>query len=150
MKRLEVGVGLFKLLLLGFVVASTAGLSYWQDGTPGPRFFPIWVAAVGGIAALHLIYMAWADTREREVDWPDMSGAIRGILIYVFLWGVVLLAPYIGFITAAGLFSLFFLIPLMRVRLLPSLLTTVVIVTLLHVLFIRLLELQLPIGPLGF
>lgn len=150
MKRLEIGVGLANLLLFALVVLSTAALSYWKDGAPGARFFPVWVAVVGAIAAIHLIYIAWIDTRDRKVDWPDLNGAIRGIFIYGCLWGVVLAAPRFGFVTAAGTFSLLFLIALMRMRLLPSLLTTAIIAMLLHVLFIKLLELQLPVGSLGF
>lgn len=150
MKRMEIGVSLLLALLFMLVIFSTAGMTYWSEATPGPSFFPLWISGIGIVLAGVVIWLSWSDPRERELDWPDLQGTIRVGLIYLATWLVVASALYIGFLVSATLFCLVFLLGLMRAKLLPSLITTIIIIAILRILFVGVLDLQLPKGPLGF
>lgn len=150
MKQLEIGVSVALAFLFLLVILSTAHLSYWSEATPGARFFPLWISLLGILLAGFVAWLAWKNPKQRSIDWPDREGAIRIGLIYLSVWFVVLSAPYLGFLTSATIFCLVFLLGLMRARVVPSIITTVVVIAIVRVLFVGVLDVQLPTGPFGF
>jgi hypothetical protein len=119
-----------------------------RDGWLGARLMP---ALVGGV--LVLIGLAHTTEPSAPVAWPDAAGAGRVVALLALLALYVALLPWLGFLLATLLFTLFTL-PIVR-SLGPtswarSLATAAAIAVASHVVFKHWLGMPLPVGPLGF
>lgn len=150
MRGLELIVGAIMIGVFAVMIISTAGLVYWQAQTPGPAFAPFWVAVVGIGLCLLMAGESWSTQKARSVAWPSRPGAIRLVLIAISLWAVIFLAPIVGFVAAAGLFCLVFTTVIMQSPWIPGLVTTFIVVALLKFVFVMSLDVELPVGAIGF
>lgn len=151
MKRLDQITGLAMLALAAVLWLGTEGLATWQGPAPGPRFMPLLLAVLGSLLGIVLIVDTLRRTvPEPEIDWPDTAGRIRVAGIVLAIVGYVAVAPYLGFVLGAALFSLVMLVVVMRQPVMPSVVTAVVVGGLIHLVFVFWLAIALPRGVFGF
>jgi putative tricarboxylic transport membrane protein len=149
MKTIDVAPAAMMLGISAVVLAGTRELPYWADFTPGPAFFPRWIAGAGVLLSLILLVQAWRAGSAARPEWPERAGAIRVLLTTGGLILCVPLAPYLGFVATTVVFMVGMMVGILRRRLLPSLLTAVGTGGLIYVVFIWWLKVALPAGPLG-
>jgi putative tricarboxylic transport membrane protein len=140
------------LIALGAYVAWEAWeWPYLTKDGPGPGFFPLWIGILLVGLAVLLIVLQVADVAARKpvekTNWAGTRPALVG-------WGALLVAALLlepaGFVAS----YLFLSIVLLRVSFRRSwsstALVSVVSVACFWGLFVKLLEVRLPVGPWGF
>jgi hypothetical protein len=138
------------LTLLGFVVlvAATRITGGMEERLP-PRTIPYVVGGAVLIGGLALILEAWRYRGpEMAVDWPKWSGMLRNIVTVGALVAYVGLLDALGTLLATTLFVGGLIWYLRRSGPLSALFIGVTCGLMLHFLFIRYLELSLPLGAL--
>ena len=126
----------------------TSGLKYWDNVTPGARFLPLWLAGTGAILGILLFAALMRGGDGGVTDLPDRSGLMRAALTVSAMALFALAVPFVGMVPLAGLFMLFMLLAVLRQRVVPSLITTAIVVVGLKLIFVRWLAVPLP-APLG-
>jgi hypothetical protein len=148
MRPIEAIPGLFMLVVAAALIFGTAGLSFWDGPTPGARFFPALLAAVGTIVALALLWAQARGIETVETDFPARPGALRVAGTALALAALAAGAPLVGFVPALALFVAVVLLGVLRQGPLPSLATAAIVAGFVHVVFVRWLAVPLP-APLG-
>jgi hypothetical protein len=149
MRLLETVPALFMIAASLAAILGTAGLAVWDGFTPGARFFPLIVGSTGLVLAALLLWQQWRGTDTERADVPDSAAVARVGLTVFGLVGLAAGAPRVGLVPMLAVFVLFILLAVLRQRVLPSLLTTAVVVGGVHVVFVRWLSVPLP-APFGF
>jgi hypothetical protein len=149
MKTADIISAVVMLVLSGVVFMATRDLPFWGVFAPGWAFAPFWVAATGAVLSIALFVGALRRQTSPPVDWPDGRGLKRVVLAAAGLWAVVVLAPILGLMATAVLFMLFLLLVVVRRRLLPSLLTTGITISIVYGVFAAWLGIAFPKGMLG-
>ncbi len=142
----------FALVMLGAatLVAAmqiTGGMGM-EDRLP-PRTLPVLVGSGVLIGGLLLMWQAW---RYRgpvvPVAWPSRSGMLRNLVTMGSLIAYVALLEFVGTLIATALFVAGLIWYLRRGGPVSALAIGLISGLTLHYLFIRYLELSLPLGPL--
>lgn len=140
------------LIVLGAYVAWEAW--EWQyltkDG-PGPGFFPLWIGILlVGLAALLIITQvadALAGKLAEKTNWAGTRPALLG-------WGALLVAAVLlepaGFVASYLFLSVVLLRVVFRRPWTSTVLVSAVSTACFWGLFVKLLEVRLPVGPWGF
>ncbi len=139
------------LALLGLVAAwASTSIDEGAGGHLHPRTFPmligILLSAGGGALA---VSAAASKTAGKPIDWPDSKGwklwliALAGLVLFVGL------SLPLGFLVCSFLFVSAFIRYFGRYRLPVALAWGAGVTLFIYVVFIRLLDLTLPLGPLG-
>ncbi len=140
------------LALLGIAVLAastqiTGGMGM-EDRLP-PRTLPY---LVGGAVLLGGLALAWEAWRyrgpEMAVGWPTRSGMLRNVVTMAALVAYVALLDVVGTLIATTLFVAGLIWYLRRGGLVSALVIGILSGLTLHFVFIRYLELSLPLGPL--
>lgn len=131
------------------IFVGTAGLKYWDNVTPGARFLPIWLSGAGMLLGILLLVSLRRGGDGGVLDLPDRVGLRRAVMALASMAIFVVLAPMLGMVPVAGLFMLFMLLAVLGQRLVPSLVTTAIVVFGLKFIFAYGLSVPLP-APLGF
>ncbi len=140
------------LALLGAVVLAastqiTGGMGM-EDRLP-PRTLPY---LVGGAVLLGGLALAWEAWRyrgpEMSVNWPTRSGMLRNVVTMTALVAYVALLEVVGTFIATTLFVAGLIWFLRRGGLVSAIIIGILSGATLHFVFIRYLELSLPLGPL--
>jgi putative tricarboxylic transport membrane protein len=140
------------VVILGLSAAiffEARGLEYYGETTPGPAFFPLWLAAGGIVLAILQVAEARRAGDDSTPEWPERSVLVRVAMTVFGLAALVLLAPILGMMPCVALFMAFLLLVVLRRPLWPSLATLAVTVLLIHLLFVRWLAVPLPTSSLG-
>jgi putative tricarboxylic transport membrane protein len=138
------------MIVLSLVTALGVGhLDYWSDYTPGPAFAPYWIAASGLVLSFVLLVQTKLSGRSEKPEWPDRAGAIRILWTLLGLVFILTFSPYLGMITSILIFILFVLLVILRRKIIPSLITTLITMALIYGVFVRWLKVSLPTGPFG-
>jgi putative tricarboxylic transport membrane protein len=146
----DMASGVF-LLLLGLVVVVAA---FQIKGAPDvqmqPRTLPLILGCIIGVAGAALTIRAWLYRGPaRIVPWPDRAGILRvGVTMAALIVFLFLLEP-LGMPLGSSLLVGFLVWYLGRYRPLSALLLGLVTGGIIYVVFIHLLQLSFPIGPLG-
>lgn len=139
--------------LTWILVGAAAATLSWRIGLTGPYgpdsgLFPfvsgLFVAA-GGVALMLARSHATAD-----LEWPDFAGWTRILGVIGALAFMALAIPYLGFAIASLVTMIILLRTVEPGSWLSTLVLAVVSVAATLALFVGLLDLQLPRGPLGF
>lgn len=147
MTRADTGIGAgLAIAFLAFLISST-GLLYERDLVPGPGFAPFWVGVVGTALSL---YVAARGLRAGPAPRFERAGLIRIASAILGLVTAAALAERIGFIVAMTLYLAFVTLAVERMRPVPALVATLGTMGLVYVVFVRLLAVPFPMGPLGF
>ena len=126
------------------VAFGTADLRYWDGTTPGPRFFPTWLAGAALLLGVLLLVPQRRGSDAGSLDLPDRSGALRVGLIFAGMVALPLATPVIGMVPAVAILMAFLLIVVLRRPLVPSLVTTAIVGIGTEAIFVRWLGVPLP------
>ena len=149
MRGVNIAAALIFLALSAVTVIGTWDLAYWSDFAPGPAFAPVWVAAAGALLALLLLGRELRSPSKEPAGLPERFAWARVVMTIAALWAALALAPWLGFVAAVALLTLFVLLAIERRRLLPSLVVTALTTALVHGVFVAWLNVALPKGLLG-
>ena len=138
------------LTLLGFVVLVAAlQITGGMEERLPPRTLPYVIGVAVLIGGLGLIWEAWRyQGPEMPVSWPSRSGMLRNVVTMIALIAYVALLAVLGTLLATTLFVGGLVWYLRRSGPLSALIIGVASGLTLHFLFIRYLELSLPLGVL--
>ena len=146
----DIAVGFF-LALLGFV-AILAALKI--QGSAEVRLHPGTLPYILGWtllgAGLLLAGEAWRfRERDRPIQWPDTLGTLRVLVTLGSLTVYLALMFPLGMPLSTFVFMVFLVWYLGRYRVVTAVLIALASAASVYLLFIRLLELPFPVGPLG-
>ncbi len=146
----DIASGIFLSLLGVFVVWAALGIKGAPDMRMHPRTLPLILGWTVGIAGGVLAFRAWRFRgAARIVSWPDRVGTLRvGVTLaalVIFLFRVEPLGMPLG----SGLLVGFLVWYLGGHRLIFAGLLGLATGGVIYAVFIRLLQLSFPIGPLG-
>ncbi len=149
MKRMSAGVwaGLVVLAVALVFFFSSLPYAYTSEYGPGPGMFPRWISVLLVVLAVLYIAASWKGAQAAG----RMPGAkeIRNILFIVIAMALfVLLLPIFGFTVCATLFL--FALLFKAYKWFVGLAISVGATAVLYLLFAVLLDVRLPVGPLGF
>jgi hypothetical protein len=155
MSRADIATGL--LLAAGFALAlwEASSFQYGTEFAPGPGFAPVWLSAIGLLVSLTIALIAFRATRGRppseEDSRPvDKPGAIRVAATLAGLGAMIVITPWLGLVPSILLFLLFLTLGVQRLPAVTALGASLATVVFVYVVFVRLLEVPIPVGPLGF
>jgi len=148
----DIAAGIFLAVLgLTAVVAST-GIHEGAGGQLHPRTFPMILGGLlvigGGLLALHAALAKTCDGK--TIAWPDRNGwkllaiAMAGLVFYVVV------SQTLGFLVSALLFVPWFIRYFGRYSHPVAWSCGLGIALFIYLVFVRLLQLTLPVGPLSF
>jgi hypothetical protein len=146
----DMASGIF-LALLGLVVVLAA---FQIKGAPDvrmqPRTLPLILGCAVGVAGLALALRAWRyQGPVRTVPWPDRSGLLRVLTTLATLAVFLFLVEPLGMPLGSGLLVSFLVWYLGGYRPIYAGLLGLATGGMVYGVFIRLLQLSFPIGPLG-
>jgi hypothetical protein len=135
---------IFMICLAAGVLLGTSGLKLWDGFTPGPRFFPAWLAGASVVLSGLLLLTQKLGTDGAKLDLPEPGGVGRVLAILAGLIVMALILQTTGMVPALALFMLFLLVAVLRAPLVPSILTTAIVTVGIELLFVRWLGVPLP------
>lgn len=149
MRRVDIGVGVFFVLLGAFALTQSLQLELWQrGGIPGPGMFPA-VLSSGLIVLGALVVIS--RVRGNPADFPAFEILSRDELrrvgvVAVGLTVSVVLLPFAGYFLSTLALVAFLIYGVERLRSWRALLTVVAMPTAFFLLFVVLLHVRLPGG----
>ncbi len=149
LKRADMAVGIFVALFGIFILLASISITGGVAARLPPRTFPVVIGCLLLVCGAALAIKSWTLKDEGpRVEWPDKTG-FRTIVIVLFaLACYIALVDRIGMPIATFLYTAFSIWFLNRKRWCVALIIGVISGLLLHYLFIRVLGLSLPMGPL--
>jgi len=140
--------GLFLAGLGAYIVHQALGWEYKGEAGPGPGFFPVWYG--GAMIVLSLLLVAGAVLKHvpgtgNGPDWPNLR---RVGLTWLALVVSILLMDVLGFELSFGLLIWFIVAVMFKQPQRTALSLAVGGALGFHLLFVRALELTLPVGLL--
>ncbi|MBX3537047.1 MAG: tripartite tricarboxylate transporter TctB family protein [Chelatococcus sp.] len=132
-----------------YIISRASTWDYMTTNGPGPGFFPLWygicIVALSLALVGHALFKGISETHE-PIDWRGVGRAIVTWLAFVI---ATALMPYLGFVIAFTLLCLCLIHIVFRQPLLRAIVASVAITAVFKLIFVVLLQLDLPIGPLG-
>jgi putative tricarboxylic transport membrane protein len=129
-------------------------LQLWSATTgPGSGFLPFIAGALVALIGVALLVRAWARRRRdgpATPFWEDAAGRNRVGLVVITLCVMAYLMPILGFLLAAILVMTFLLGLTRQTRLAAAIVLSLLSTLSIYWLFASLLQVRLPLGPLGF
>jgi hypothetical protein len=156
MSRADVFAGL--LLAAGFSASlwEASSFQYGTEFAPGPGFAPVWLSAIGIALSLLIALNAFNATRRPRhsksegSDRLDRAGLLRvGATLAGFV-AMLAIAPWLGLVPSILIFLLFLTLYVQRLSVLTGIGASSATVLFVYVVFVRLLDVPIPRGPLGF
>jgi putative tricarboxylic transport membrane protein len=140
------------LIALGlFVVRQSLGWEYMTRDGPGPGFFPMWIGiALVVLPALYMATHVFDVKRGEAVHRTDWSGTRAVMLGWAAFMLIIVLIKPIGFIGALVVMMLIYVRLVFGRSLLAAIAVAVGSSLAFWGLFVKLLNLRLPVGPWGF
>jgi putative tricarboxylic transport membrane protein len=146
----DIASGILLILLSVVVIAAALQIKGAPDVRMQPRTLPLILGWTVGIAGGVLALRAWRYRGPaRSVAWPDGEGARRIGVTLAGLAAFLVCIPPLGFPIGAGLLVTFLTWYLGRYKVVYPVLLGLATSATIYVVFIRLLELSFPVGPLG-
>jgi putative tricarboxylic transport membrane protein len=140
------------LIALGIMIVQQArGWVYLTPDGPGPGFFPLWIggfiivlAAVVALRHLHAVY------RGRPVERANWKGAVQVLVGWAGVAVSIALLMPLGFTLSFLLLVFFMVMVIFRRSFVAALSVGTGAALAFWLLFVKLLQVQLPAGPWGF
>ena len=156
MTRADVFAGLLLALGFGAALWEASSFQYGTEFAPGPGFAPVWLSAIGIALSLLIAFNAFKAVRapQPETDLPpeaiDKSGLRRVGATLAGLVAMMVIASWLGLVPAILAFLLFLTLYVQRLSVVTAIAASVGTVAFVYVVFVRLLDVAIPSGPLGF
>jgi putative tricarboxylic transport membrane protein len=156
MTRADIFAGL--LLAVGFSAClwEASSFQYGSEFAPGPGFAPVWLSAIGIVLSLAIALHAFQVTRHRERSTGegahalDKTGLRRMGASLAGLAAMLAIVPWLGLVLSIWVFLLFLTLYVQRLSVLTAVAASTGTVFFVYVVFVRLLDVPIPAGPLGF
>ena len=147
----QVAAAIFFVAAGAVALYAWLNLQYYTRLGPGPGFFPFWLAVGTALLALRMFYTATFKGREPLPDdfWPSRLGWIRIVAILASLWAAAISMEPLGFRLTMLIFLAFLMLVLARRGVLLSRAIAAVGSFGVYHLFVKGLQIVLPVGPLG-
>ncbi len=145
-------VAAFLLIALGaFVLRQALDWPYLTADGPGPGFFPLWIGiCIIALAAVLVVVQVVHAVGRSPIPAVKWSGSGRVLLGWVGLMISIALLQPAGFVVSFLLLTMFLVMAIFRRRFLAALTLGVAASAGFWLLFVKLLQVQLPAGPWGF
>jgi putative tricarboxylic transport membrane protein len=147
MRPAEAVPSVFLITVSVLVLVGSANLTYWADITPGPRFFPVWIAGISIVLSVALLLQLRRGTDTGVTELPDRSAFVRIALTIAAMAAFAIAAPLVGMVVAVVAFMLFILIGVLRQRAHSSAIAAAIIAGAIELIFVRTLKIALPSTP---
>jgi len=147
MRPVEAVPSVFLITVSVLVLVGSANLIYWADITPGPRFFPVWIAGISIVLSVALLLQLRRGTDTGVTELPDRSAFVRIALTIAAMAAFAIAAPLVGMVVAVVAFMLFILIGVLRQRAHSSAIAAAIIAGAIELIFVRTLKIALPSTP---
>jgi putative tricarboxylic transport membrane protein len=140
------------LIALGAYVAWEAWeWPYMTKDGPGPGFFPLWIGILlVGLAALLIVLQVADASAGKPVEKTNWAGTRPALVGWGALGVAALLLEPAGFVASYLFLSVVLLRVIFRRSWASTVLVSVVSTACFWGLFVKLLEVRLPVGPWGF
>lgn len=154
MGRADIFAGL--LLAAGFALAlwEASSFQYGTEFAPGPGFAPVWLSAIGVAVSLLIALNAFKGARnparKEDAGVKHAPALVRVAATLAGLVAMVIIADWLGLVSAILLFLLFLTLGVLRLHTLTAIGASAGTALFVYVVFVRLLEVPVPSGPLGF
>jgi putative tricarboxylic transport membrane protein len=156
MNRTDVVAGL--LLAAGFAAClwDASSFQYGTEFAPGPGFAPVWLSAIGMGLSLAIALIAFRARRRREAPSSDhaepidKAGRLHVLATLLGLVTMVAIAPWLGLIPSILLFLLFLTLYVQRLSVVTGIAASAGTVLFVYIVFVHLLDVPIPSGPLRF
>jgi hypothetical protein len=154
MTRVDVIAGLLLAAGFGAVLWEASSFQYGTEFAPGPGFAPVWISVVGIILSLLIAGTALRSLRRGEhsavgADMLDGAGVLRVGATLLGLIVMLSIVSWLGFVLSILVFLLFLTLGVQRLPVLVGIATSIVTVFFIYVVFVFLLGVPVPTGPLG-
>jgi hypothetical protein len=155
MRREDIVVGLVLAAIFGAALWEASTFQYSTEFAPGPGFAPVWLSAIGFVLALCIVAGGWRAARasrpaQEAGDKLEAGGLGRVAATVGGLVVMLMLVPYLGYATAVLAFLLFLTFAVQRLRPVVAVAASLMTVGFVYLVFVRLLGVPMPVGPLGF
>ena len=155
MTRADVYAGLLLAVVFSAALWEAWSFQYGTEFAPGPGFAPVWLSVIGIALALLIAFNAFKATRQsapsaERAEPLDRTGLSRVGATLIGLVAMMALASWLGLVPAILLFLLFLTLYVQRLSIFAGVAASVGTVVFVYVVFVRLLDVPIPKGPLGF
>jgi hypothetical protein len=156
MKRTNLVAGLLFAAVFGACLWDAASFQYGTEFAPGPGFAPVWLSAIGIALSLLIAFYPSTDaagsqaSNARPSNAIDKRGMLRVVATLAGLVGMLIVADWLGLVSAILLFLLFLTLFVQRLSLAVGIGASIGTVLFVYLVFVRLLDVPVPSGPLGF
>jgi putative tricarboxylic transport membrane protein len=147
MRLVEAVPAVFLIVLSMLVLFGTTDLVYWAGITPGPRFFPVWIAGVGIALSIALLVQLHRGTDSGTTDLPERGAFARVALATAAMAAFVVAMPLIGVVPAVVVFMMFILLVVLGQRAIPSAAAAAIVAGAIEIVFVQSLKIALPPIP---
>lgn len=131
-------------------LALAARLPLGAMDQPGAGVFPVVVGILVLLSSIAVVWEGWRMPADETVDMPAGADAARVLALLGLLVGYVLLLPWIGQLVGSFLFCLMVIRLLSRTPWPWLVVQAAAIAVAAELVFVRLLQVQMPRGILGF
>jgi len=156
MRRADLIGGVLVALFFGAALWEASSFQYGTEFAPGPGFAPIWLSVLGILIALAIAVGGWRGMQRTKTQ-PganevalDRSGLVRVAVTLIALFGMIAVTPWLGFVPSIFVFLLFLTLFVQRLSVPTAIGASVGTVLFVYIVFVRLLDVPIPSGPLGF
>ena len=156
MTRADVFAGLLLAAVFGACLWEASSFQYGTEFAPGPGFAPVWLSAIGSALALLIALHAFRAARHPEPstdevpDALDKAGLFRVAATLAGLVVMLAIESWLGLVPSIIVFLLFLTLYVQRLSVLTAIGASAGTVFFVYVVFVLLLDVPIPRGPLGF
>lgn len=156
MTRADVFAGLLLAAGFGAALWEASSFQYGTEFAPGPGFAPVWLSAIGIALSLLIAFHGFRAARHPErstdkgPDALDRTGLLRVGAALAGLVAMLAIAPWLGLVPSIFVFLLFLTLYVQRLSIVTGISASAATVFFVYVIFVRLLDVPIPSGPLGF
>ncbi|HEX2827408.1 MAG TPA: tripartite tricarboxylate transporter TctB family protein [Burkholderiales bacterium] len=154
MKRADIIAGLVLAAGFGACLWIASSFQYGTQFAPGPGFAPVWLSALGIVVslaiAIHAVGAARAASARAQAQPLERRGLLRVAAVLVGLVVMLTLTEWLGLVSSILLLLLFMTLFVQRLSVVAALGASVGTTLFVYIVFVRLLDVPIPSGPLGF
>lgn len=155
MTRADIFAGLLLAAGFGACLWEASTFQYGTEFAPGPGFAPVWLCAIGVVLSLLIALNAFKAARRSELAIEegselDKAGLLRVGATLAGLVVMLVIESWLGLVSSIFVFLLFLTLYVQRLSLLTAIGASAGTVFFVYVVFVRLLDVPIPSGPLGF